>query len=130
MASFRETSSSSPIGFTTSASPFTEATSTNGRQMADPKPAQDRKDFLPNGWRRLTTGLRGVRLYAVAPPLGGTRYWFAEVIRDGAQLSRRFASEIHARAWLIELVTPNRTASSFDWEELNKPFRAATMVRQ
>ena len=125
MASFRETSSHSSPGFSiTTASPFVEAPSVTGQRKV-----ASRKDFLPAGWRRLTTGLRGVRLYAVAPSLGSGAYWFAEVIRDGAQMSRRFASEIHARAWVLELVAPDRTASSLDWEELNHPLRASTMVR-
>ena len=124
MASFREPSSSSSSGFSATTSPFNEAPPLGGQRAA-----AGRKDFLPVGWRRLATGLRGVRLYAIAPPLGGAAYWFVEVMRDGAQLNRRFASEIHARAWLIELLAPDRKTQSFDWEELNNPFRMATMVR-
>jgi hypothetical protein len=35
-------------------------------------------------------------------------------MRNGAQLSRRFASELHTRAWLIELLQPSFSPASFD----------------
>jgi hypothetical protein len=74
----------------------------------------------PTGWRKLPTGLRGARLYVVTPYDGGA-YWLVEVMYNGAQLTRRFASELHARVWLVELLRPGFTPASFDREERNEP---------
>jgi hypothetical protein len=55
---------------------------------------------LPEGWRRLRTGLRDSRLYRVQRPAGAAPYWEAETLLHNGWAYRRFASEIHARAWL------------------------------
>jgi hypothetical protein len=75
---------------------------------------------LATTWRKLPTGLRGARLYVAALPNGGA-CWLVEVMYNGAQLSRRFASELHARVWLVELLRPGLTPASFDREERSEP---------
>lgn len=80
---------------------------------------------LPAGWRRLVTGLRGTRLYRVCPPGRATVYWEAAMKLDGKLLHRRFAGELHARAWLSVLTEPRSSAAPFDLEEIHGPFRTA-----
>jgi hypothetical protein len=78
---------------------------------------------LPEGWRRLPTGLHGARLYRVATD-GGGAYWQAEMVLNGVAQRRCFASELHARWWLAALDEPRLAPSVSDWEELNEPMRA------
>jgi hypothetical protein len=82
------------------------------------------------GGRRLSTGLhrRGTRLYRITQPGGGV-YWLAEALERGRVLSRCFGSELHARAWLIDLLRPARTAAAIDSEEINERFRLPALVR-
>ena len=86
------------------------------------------RSTLSECWRSLPTGLRGTRLYRVTLPGGGGVYWTAAATLHGQPAQRRFASELHARAWLT-LVTERRpSALPFDLEELNGPFRAACVA--
>ena len=78
---------------------------------------------LPEGWRRLPTGLRGARLYRIVAH-GGETYWQAEMALNGMAQRRRFASELHARWWLAALDEPRLAPSISDWEELNAPWSA------
>jgi hypothetical protein len=127
MTSIRELSNHPFSSSSSSVPPFHESTSAD-LQPAGIAPTGYGRQSRQAGWRRLATGLRGVRLYAIKPS-GGDAYWFAEVMRDGGPVSRRFASELHARAWLLELVRPVDTSFSVDWEELNGPLRTSGMVR-
>ncbi len=128
MATFRDVTSNSPFTTSPSAPPFCEAPPVTEARTARARSTGASSGPFAATRRRLATGLRGARLYVVAPP-NGKPYWFVEVLRDGVQLSRRFASELHARAWLTDLLRPCRASSSFDWEELNRPFRTATLMR-
>jgi len=78
---------------------------------------------LPEGWRRLPTGLRGARLYRIVAH-GGEAYWQAEMALNGVAQSRCFASELHARWWIAALDEPRLAPNISDWEELNEPMRA------
>ncbi len=118
MSSFQEASNHPFFGSSSSVPPFEEAPTSAGLHHLAPHSARFGQQGLRAGWRRLSTGLRGARLYAVTRPGGGV-YWFAEVGRDGVQLNRRFASELQARAWLISLLRPVRAACSFQREEFN-----------
>lgn len=80
---------------------------------------------LPEGWRSIPTGVRGTRLYHVTLPGGGGVYWETAVILNDELVHRRFASELHALAWLTLAVEPGRSAIPFDLEEFNGPYRAA-----
>ncbi|HKB58052.1 MAG TPA: hypothetical protein VKC51_10720 [Lacunisphaera sp.] len=105
--------------------PCTPAAPPGEPEVLDVSPA---RAPLPEGWRRLPTGLRGTRLYRVAPPGGGGVYWVAEMPLNGRTISRRFAGELHARGW-ISATTETRPKETFlDLEELNGPFRAACVV--
>jgi hypothetical protein len=115
MKTYRE-ASSNPSFNLNSDSTFESSAPSDGTR----RPAAPAIHPLPTGWRKLSTGLRGARLYLITLPDGGA-YWQVEVMCNGAQLSRRFASELHARAWLIELVLPGLTPASFDREEMNEP---------
>jgi hypothetical protein len=72
-------------------------------------------------WRRLATGLRGVRLFRVTLPSAGRVFWEAECTLNGAGVNRRFASELHARAWLSVAAQPRMTLSTVEQQELNRP---------
>ena len=62
--------------------------------------ALSRGQNLLERWRRLATGLRGVRLFQVTLAVGGKVFWAVECTLNGVAVCRRFASELHARAWL------------------------------
>jgi hypothetical protein len=94
----------------------------DGSPVVNRRPERRARRSLPEGWRKLSTGLRGAWLYVVTLHNGGA-YWLVEVMHDGAELRRRFASELHARAWLKDLIGPATTPASFDWEEMNAPLR-------
>ncbi len=76
-------------------------------------------------WRRLATGLRGVRLFRVTLPSAGQVFWEAECTLNGAGVSRRFASELHARAWLSVATQSRMTLSSVEKQEVNRPCSAS-----
>ena len=78
---------------------------------------------LPNGWKRLTTGLRGSRLYHVVQPEGGGEYWEGEMPLDNGRVCRRFASELQARAWLHLAAAPRFTVASFEMDEVRESLR-------
>lgn len=87
--------------------------------------ANSGRSKLSEGWRSLPTGKRGTRLYRVTQPGGGGVHWVAEVKHRGEPVQRRFAGELHARAWLTLATERRPSAIPFDLEELNGPFRAA-----
>ena len=93
--------------------------------VTDATPGCPAATALPEGWRRLATGLRGVRLFRVAAPVGGVVHWAVEITLNGQLVRRRFAGELHARAWLTIAAEPHPRATNFDLEELNGPLRAA-----
>ncbi|AOS43335.1 hypothetical protein Verru16b_00378 [Lacunisphaera limnophila] len=80
---------------------------------------------LPAGWQRLSTGLRGTRLYRVALPGRMSVYWEAAMRLGGKLLHRRFAGELHARAWLSASTEPRESGIPFDLEEIHGPLRTA-----
>jgi hypothetical protein len=80
---------------------------------------------LPTGWKRLTTGLRGSRLYHVVQPEGGGEYWEGEMPLDNGRVCRRFASELQARAWLHLAAAPRFTVPSFDMDEVHESLRVS-----
>lgn len=79
---------------------------------------------LPAGWRKLATRLRGTRLYQITSPAGGT-YWEAVVKLHDELVRRRFAAELHARAWLAAATDRTPTTTPFNLDELHGRFRAA-----
>lgn len=88
-----------------------------GGKMISVEPAQP----MLERWRRLATGLRGVRLFRVTLPSVGQVFWEAECTLNGAGVNRRFASELHARAWLSVATQPHMTLSSVEKQEMNRP---------
>jgi len=80
-----------------------------------------RRSRLLERWRRLSTGLRGVRLFQVTLPAAGQVFWEAECTLNGAGVSRRFASELHARAWLSVATQSRMALSSVEKQELHRP---------
>ncbi len=72
--------------------------------------------------------MRGTRLYRVTRPGGGGVYWVGTVMHRGELVQRRFAGELHARAWLTLATERRPSAIPFDLEELNGPFRAACVA--
>ena len=80
-----------------------------------------RRSRLLERWRRLATGLRGVRLFQVTLPAAGRVFWEAECTLNGAGVSRRFASELHARAWLSVATQSRMAVSSVEKQELHRP---------
>ena len=80
-----------------------------------------RRQQLLERWRRLATGLRGVRLFKVTLPSAGRVFWEAECTLNGADVCRRFASELHARAWLSVATQSRMTLSSVEKQELDRP---------
>jgi hypothetical protein len=85
---------------------------------------------LPAGWQRLATGLRGTWLYQINLSGGGAVHWVAEMMLNGKVLKRRFAAELHARAWLTIVCEPRSSTIPFDLEEFNEAFRAAALLRR
>lgn len=77
---------------------------------------------LVERWRRLATGLRGVRLFQITAAAGNKLFWQAECMLQGGWVCRRFASELHARAWLSVANQPRASVSSVEREELSRPF--------
>ena len=72
-------------------------------------------------WRRLATGLRGVRLFRVTLAVGGKVFWAVECTLNGGWVCRRFASELHARAWLSVATQTRVVMSSVERQELDRP---------
>ena len=79
-----------------------------------------REKFLAR-WRRLATGLRGVRLFRVTLAVGGKVFWAVECTLSGVSVCRRFASELHARAWLSMAIQSRAVMSSVERQELDRP---------
>jgi alpha-amylase/alpha-mannosidase (GH57 family) len=89
--------------------------------QSDNSPTFQRHQQLLERWRRLATGLRGVRLFKVTLPRAGRIFWEAECTLNGADVSRRFASELHARAWLSVATQSRISVSSVERQELDRP---------
>ena len=81
----------------------------NAEEKPDVMTGSGSRPPLPEGWRRLSTGLRGSRLYCVTRPGGTMTYWEAEMSLDSGRVQRRFASELHARALLHLAAQPRFT---------------------
>src|SRR2546426_176771 len=113
----------SPVSFT--------PTAATGRPP--PAPGEERggpkSPALPEGWKRVATGMRGTRLFRVTPRSGGKVFWEAEVTLNEKTLRRRFSSELHARAWLTVGSEPRQAVNPFDREEIHGRFRTACVVR-
>lgn len=71
-------------------------------------------------WRRLATGLRGVRLFRIAAN-GDNFVWQAECKLGAEWVVHRFASELHARAWLSVVSQSRMKLSSIEKLEVNRP---------
>ena len=106
-----------------STNPFPSEAPSGAGQESDDGFRDSGRPSLPDGWRRLPTGLRGARLYRIAID-GGDAHWQAEMTLNGEVQRRRFASELHARWWLAASNEPRSASSVFDGEELNAPWRA------
>jgi len=106
-----------------SANPFPSDASAGAGPESGDESRDDGRRGLPEGWRRIPSGLRGARLYRVAIN-GSPVFWQAEMALNGVERRRRFVSEVHARWWLAALDEPRLAASVSDWEELNEPWNA------
>lgn len=88
---------------------------------AEKIPAEfSRSPHLVERWRRLATGLRGVRLFRIAA-MGDHFVWQAECKLGGEWVVHRFASELHARAWLSVVSQSRMRLSSVEKQEVNRP---------
>jgi len=105
--------------------PFTGTAHSSEARTPDENHDRPPARTLPKEWRRLPSGQRGMRLYQVTPVGGGNDYWVVETTLNGELLRRRFAGELHARAWLTFLTEPRPIVTDHDLEELNGTFRAA-----
>jgi hypothetical protein len=76
-------------------------------------------------WRRLASGQRGVRLYHVTLPASGMVCWETELTLNGRLVHRRFASELHARAWISVATEAKMAVSSVERDELSRPVSAS-----
>lgn len=74
------------------------------------------------------TGLPGTWLYRVYLPGRALAYWEATMDLDGKVLRRRFASEMHARAWLTITTEPRQSTPPLDLEEFHGPIRTAGVL--
>lgn len=72
-------------------------------------------------WRRLATGTHDTRLYHVAANASGGVFWQAECRLNDKWIWNRFASELHARAWLWMAIQPPTELSAVELEEVNRP---------
>ena len=83
---------------------------------------------LPEGWLSLATVRRDTRLYRVTRRDGGI-HWEAAAVFNEAVEHRRFASELHALAWLSAVDEPHFSQNPFDPEELKERYRTASVLR-
>lgn len=104
-------------GAASASAPASAMVQGHGRKLISVEPTQP----ILERWRRLATGLRGVRLFRVTLPSEGQVFWEAECTLNGAGVNRRFASELHARAWLSVATQPRMTLSSVEKQEMNRP---------
>ena len=93
-------------------------------QAGENSPAARRRNPLER-WRRLASGLRGVRLFHVTLAASGKYFWETECVLNGRLVCRRFASELHARAWLSVATQPLAATSSVERDELDRPCSAS-----
>src|SRR4051812_43277142 len=100
--------------------PVSATTDSSATIQRDPSSLK-RRSRLFERWRRLATGLRGVRLFQVTLPAAGQVFWEAECTLNGSGVSRRFASELHARAWLSVATQSRMSLSSVEKQELHRP---------
>lgn len=75
--------------------------------------------------REIPIQTEGARLFNITPAAGVTAYWRAELILNGREHVRRFASEAHARWWLAALEEPRAVPSIYDYEERASSLRSA-----
>ena len=85
---------------------------------------EERGRSLPEGWQKLSTGLKGARLYRVTPSGSNDVHWQAEMTLNGKVQRRRCASELYARWWLSGADDCHDTPNIFDGEERNERLRA------
>jgi hypothetical protein len=105
--------------------PFPFGSAVNAEETPDGNQGHGSRSPLPEGWRRLPTGLRGSRLYRVARPDGTAAYWEGEMPLNDERVRRRFASELQARAWLHLATEPRVMLDSVDSEEIHESVRSA-----
>jgi hypothetical protein len=77
----------------------------------------------------MESGVRGAQLFRVTRPEGLGCYWETEMTLGSNSINRRFASELHARAWLASSDYLPSESSSLDIEELNGRFRCPSLVQ-
>ena len=99
-----------------------------GKPAPGGSPARERTVSPGERWRRLATGLRGVNLFRVTLAVGRGVFWEAECTLNGSWVCRRFASELHARAWLSVASQPRIILSSVERRELDQPCRGSCLV--
>jgi hypothetical protein len=77
----------------------------------------------------IESGVRGAQLFRVTRPEDLSCYWETEMTLGSNSINRRFASELHARAWLASSDYLVPEPSSLDLEELNGRFRCPNLVQ-
>jgi hypothetical protein len=113
----------------TGAIEFTPAARARGGKAPGlaPTPGGPSRSLGPR--RPIDSGIRGARLYRVTRPDGRGSYWETEVTLGAEPVRRRFASELHARAWLAGADDPPPMPSALDLEELNGRFRSPCFIQ-
>jgi hypothetical protein len=77
-----------------------------------------------SGRFELATRSPDTRLYQVVQPTGAV-YWEAVVTLRDEPVRRRFAAELHARAWIVAATDRPPATTTFNLEELHGSIRAA-----
>ncbi len=88
--------------------------------LSGENPAHHHRNPLER-WRRIASGFRGVRLFHVTLVASGKYFWETECVLNGRLVCRRFASELHARAWLSVATQSLVALSSVERQELDRP---------
>jgi len=108
---------------------FGDAVPSRDGQDFDDDSADDERSASRDSWQPLLIDSPGARLFRIAHPTGGAVEWQAEIATHGDVQSRRFSSELRARAWIAVQGKPCFTLSQLDLEELNQRFRASFLRR-
>ena len=104
--------------------PFSDTMQLDELQRSKDCSGPSTRSPLTEGWRPPSIDPIGAQLFRVKRCDDGGIYWEVEVVLNGDPVRRRFAHELHARAWLAFAIEPCVPPDSLDLEELNGPFSA------
>jgi hypothetical protein len=102
---------------------FTSDATLNGETRLGSGTEGDSFPKLPEGRRQLPTDMPNSRLYLIKKPDGAVSHWEAETLLNSGLVHRRFASELHARAWLYLASGPQTMSESTGPGAVEESFR-------